>query len=166
MEMDAHCFSDSDTEYNLDMRSNSLFDDDAADAAGSAWAHPYEDLELIEPPIKIELREFPVVDLAREAETAKNLERKINGLSGACGAPGASNSGAPGLTRLMGKGSWTIKVTQNGGVGKLVHKESPGPDRRAIVPCVDKDGAGSVMLGTLGGDGGPFSTLRAQTGAP
>lgn len=160
---EAHCFSDSDTEYDMETHSNSLNDDAAAEGAEGAWKHPYEDMELVTPSAEIELREFPVVDLAREAEAASRRERKINSLSGraGCGIGGAGADAprAPGVTRLLGKGSWTINVTSRGGVGKMVHNETPGPDRRAILPCVDRHGTGNVMVAALGGSGWEFSEV-------
>ena len=160
MEQDAHCFSDSDTEYDIDMRSNPLNEDEAVQGDEGAWAHPYEDMELITPPAKIELREFPVVDLAKEVEAKQKRERKLNSLNGAGGrAQGEGANAAPSLTRLMGKGSWTIKVTQRGGVGRMAHSENSGPDRRVIVPCVDRESPGEVMVGTLGGGRWEFSDV-------
>ncbi len=157
-EMDAHCFSDSDTEYDMEIRSNSLEDDTNEET----WAHPYEDMELITPSAKIELREFPVVDLAVEAEATSRRERKLNSLnsalSGGLVSATASATSVPGLTRIMGKGSWTIKVTPSGGVGRVVHRET-GPDRRVILPNVDKEGTGNVMVGTLGGGGWEFAEV-------
>jgi hypothetical protein len=60
----------------------------------------------------------------------------------------ASAPSPPSLTRIMGKGSWTITVTPSGGVGRVVHRET-GPDRRVILQNVDKEGTGNVMVGTL-----------------
>mmetsp|Transcript_97972 Transcript_97972/g.157995 ORF Transcript_97972/g.157995 Transcript_97972/m.157995 type:complete len:697 (-) Transcript_97972:579-2669(-) len=153
MELDAHCFSDSDSE-NDETRSNSLHFPGPAEGAECSWAHPYEDMELIMPPARIELHEFPVVDLAHEAEAQRKREGKLIS-GGSC----PNTSRAPGLTRVMGKGSWTIKVSTRGGVARVQHRENPGPERRTILPCVEREGTSKVMVGTLGGDGWGFSEV-------
>jgi len=153
MELDAHCFSDSDSE-NDETRSNSLHFPGPAEGAECSWAHPYEDMELITPPARIELHEFPVVDLAHEAEAQKKRDGKLIS-GGSC----PSTSRAPGLTRVMGKGSWTIKVSARGSVARVQHRENPGAERRTILPCVEREGTSKVMVGTLGGDGWGFSEV-------
>ena len=162
MYLEDHCFGDSDTEHDYEIRSKSLCCEEPAEDAEGAWAHPYEDMELIQPPAKVELREFPVIDIAREAEAADQRHRKLVGLNGlASGGDGASRA-TPGIVRSMGKGSWTIRVAPSGGMGKVVHKENPGPERRAILPCVHKDGAGNVLVGSLGDNGWAFTDVARQ----
>ena len=155
MESDAHCFSDSDTEYD-GLRSNSLNDEETGDAE-CAWAHPYESMELIKPPAKLLLRDFPVVDLAREAEAAGKREGKLNALLAF--SQDGDSSGAGGVTHKLGKGSWTIRVGQSGGVGRVIHEEIPGADQKTIVPCVGKEGTGQVLVGSLGGSGWDFAEV-------
>ena len=50
------------------------------------------------------------------------------------------------------------KVTPSGGVGRVVHRETD-PDKRVILPNVDKEGTGNVMVGTLGGGGWEFAEV-------
>jgi hypothetical protein len=167
MVSDTHFFSDTETEHEMDFCSNLLADDEdepdgsAEGAAESAWAHPYEDMELITPPAKIELRDFPVClleDLEHAAKAACKQEQNTpHGESGS--QQGEGSSAAPKVIRQLGKGSWTIKVTQGGGVGRVAHRENPGPESRAILPCVDREGAGEVLVGALGGRGWDFSEV-------
>lgn len=165
MEHDAHGFSDSETDSDLEIRSNPFLEDEGLECAEGAlesgWEHPYEDMELITPPAKIELREFPVVDVAQQqAVAACKQERAPLKPHSAPGSEQAeAGSAAPRVTRLLGKGSWTIRVTQGGGLGRVAHRENPGPERRAILPCVEREGPGEVLVGALGGRGWEFTEV-------
>ena len=49
-------------------------------------------------------------------------------------------------------------MTPSGGLGRVVHRKT-GPDRRVILPNVDKESTGNVMVGTLGGGGWEFAEV-------
>jgi hypothetical protein len=108
-----------------------------------------------------ECTEYYIVHKNSPAKATSRRERKLNSnsaLSSGLVSTTACAPSAPGLTRIMGKGSWTIKVTPSGGVGRVVHRET-GPERRVILPNVDKEGTGNVMVGTLEGGRWEFAEV-------